>query len=1720
MAQQGYGPPSLPVGTEVSAKYRGAFCEATVKSVVRVVKCKVMMKDCQTSVFVTDDEIKGTLKLSSVVEVKHPDTGQPVEATINKLIDHSTYTVVFDDGDERTLRRTQLCLKGDKHFTESETLDNLPLSHPEHFGTPVLQNKKARRKNGEESENEEDEDGDDDSEGESPRRATYRGRHQELVGKLMLIDIPHRKGSVMPTLVVLPDANSLNEVKGRDQILLRSFKDSKFVIVNRKELKEFSRSVAIKNEDKTMRIAFEKALLYYDTKELPVGWNRSEMLGSDIEDDDDNAEDEYASEDEPFEEKDRFVAQLYKFMDDRGTPINKAPCIGNKDLNLYRLFKIVQHLGGYNKVTKEMKWPVVYSKMGLPSLHPNPAHQIRAAYKKYLDAYETFFRKLGSTMGTLSRPGRVRHNSGRNILSFRARERSPRSPKPPEKNKEDAAETVKPKVAAEKVDDPIDSSSVTSTEDSDVITRRTPRREARTPSVREESKERKEDPLIKQKKEEKKEESPVAKAKKEEVSSKAKKDDTPPVAKGKKVDLIKVKKEDDNPKKEERKSARKGKVGEEDKEDKKPMRTIKKDKEEEKSEAVSEESIPTTDSPKKRVTRRKLLSSEPAKEPIVKVEGETLKKAIVKETKVVEKKDKDIPRTLERRDSRSAEKKESLPKVVDKKEAVPAEKKGKAVEDKKKKEKTVKDDDVVSDDGDEKEADSEKTEPKVNYPIGSKLRVKYGKGKNQKIYVAKVVGYGRDAGHKTYRVHYAGWNSRYDEWIRPDRVVSVLDRPEASKFSKLTNLVKQGPGVVTTSKKVSTSPKTPGKPEDIFRTPKLISKTRATRSSSTENVAGPSVKRTGLQKRMTRRGSTVTDSTGSRSPESQMSSDAEENPESPEYYGSTKDDKEEDGDDEVLDVENEEKSRCVIDTGNEASALDANEDDESMTKDSSVSELGSERTDDDDTEEYDEKMDIDKDLFKSKLENDHNISTSEEVSAETAELPCKEVSNESLAIAKPVKSSVSVTEVNRAVDEIIYSVCHDTIDTANDDKSEDNQNDSEGNAADLLSKDNDDPIKSDSSVQVSKPDIPETSEEDLKSIPDKSDDVESTPIVSEIETEEPLLASPTIPHLKKEVIEVNIDAEDKPIVKSGRGRKKDPMKESTKKSIRTLDMSGTSLASSTAEIPMLEPMEPAVKTVDPVRQQKEPSPYDFEEDAESSWKPEITKKWEPSASPTSVPSETAVLSDQKVPKTGTLEKAEDNEKEKKKVKKKAKKKPISPEFVEDIKGDEASLSAEATPHGTHGEDPAGSDGDTASEKVGPRKKGRKKKDSGLDTKKEAIDQYENTVNSVVEAVKHSMQEAECDQEQRPVKRRRPKRVSESDSKDVTKSAKLMRKFGARKAAKASEEVESEKPTAETLKAPAALEPSASSAVPSQADEEPDSSKRSSSKEPSFCESQGFEPQVESQEGGAAYDNTPPTTPEHDENSNSAPLKHQEKGESSCNTQHHPASSLSESSHQKDLSKVACSSSSATSSLTLSASSTTIVNSHVQSSTKSSSESPSDNDVVSTASTDNLDSGATNQQSESSGTDQDTQDAPNGSGRKRRQPSEGPSPVVTSQPKKKKRVHGTRSRTARKSPKYIGNSDSQGSASNTPNHYPPESPPNKFVDVSKSPRPSKYNFNADLGEYLEGEARCNFLIGKMKEIKTIYMSLKSEVATIDRRRKRARRKEKDGTQVANEKECAT
>jgi len=71
-----------------------------------------------------------------------------------------------------------------------------------------------------------------------------------------------------------------------------------------------------------------------------------------------------SSDDEPTEEKDHFVAQLYKFMDDRGTPINGCPSVCSRDLDLYKLFKIVNKMNGYNRVTNHNHWKIVSARLG------------------------------------------------------------------------------------------------------------------------------------------------------------------------------------------------------------------------------------------------------------------------------------------------------------------------------------------------------------------------------------------------------------------------------------------------------------------------------------------------------------------------------------------------------------------------------------------------------------------------------------------------------------------------------------------------------------------------------------------------------------------------------------------------------------------------------------------------------------------------------------------------------------------------------------------------------------------------------------------------------------------------------------------------------------------------------------------------------------------------------------------------------------------------------------------------------------------------------------------------------------------------------------------------------------------------------------------------------------------------------------------------------------
>uniref|UniRef100_W4VRS1 Putative dna-binding bright/brcaa1/rbp1 n=1 Tax=Corethrella appendiculata TaxID=1370023 RepID=W4VRS1_9DIPT len=407
--QQIDDPPYLNVGTEVSAKYKGAFCEAKVRKVVRNIKCKVAYKQPGIgSSVVSDDQIKGALRVGATVEVKHPDRKEYAEATLTKIQDCSQYTVVFDDGDITTLRRSALCLKSGRHFNESETLDQLPLTHPEHFGNPVIGGRRGRRSR----HLLQDESSDDDDDQPINPRARKSDR-EENIGKVVCVEgtDTKKKGpkeNWFPGLVVAPTAQDTVRIRVKDEYLVRSFKDGRYYTVPKKEANEFTREMA-KNQDGQ---AIQAALEYLDNDSLPTHWDRDALFGASGSSSD--YEQEYesdSSDDEPTEEKDHFVAQLYKFMDDRGTPLNKGPSIINRDVDLYRLFRAVQKLGGYNRVTTQNGWKAIALRLGFTPATASITNLVKQAYKKFLHSFEEFNRKLGCTMVAHPRANRTKGRS-------------------------------------------------------------------------------------------------------------------------------------------------------------------------------------------------------------------------------------------------------------------------------------------------------------------------------------------------------------------------------------------------------------------------------------------------------------------------------------------------------------------------------------------------------------------------------------------------------------------------------------------------------------------------------------------------------------------------------------------------------------------------------------------------------------------------------------------------------------------------------------------------------------------------------------------------------------------------------------------------------------------------------------------------------------------------------------------------------------------------------------------------------------------------------------------------------------------------------------------------------------------------------------------------------------------------------------------------------------
>ncbi|XP_064817423.1 AT-rich interactive domain-containing protein 4B-like, partial [Oncorhynchus masou masou] len=226
-------------------------------------------------------------------------------------------------------------------------------------------------------------------------------QNEELFGKVVCVeggsasagDWKNKTTAWYPALVITPDCHEEAIIK-KDSIFIRSFKDGKFNTVLRKDVRVMDTD-SPPNADAGLKPALDEALEFVHQAAVPSSWRtevKDESSSSEEDDDDDDEEEqeEDASDDEeeevePFpEERENFLQQLYKFMEDRGTPINKKPVLGYRNLDLFKLYRLVQKLGGFHDIESGSVWKTVYQALGIPVLNSAAGYNVKCAYRKYV----------------------------------------------------------------------------------------------------------------------------------------------------------------------------------------------------------------------------------------------------------------------------------------------------------------------------------------------------------------------------------------------------------------------------------------------------------------------------------------------------------------------------------------------------------------------------------------------------------------------------------------------------------------------------------------------------------------------------------------------------------------------------------------------------------------------------------------------------------------------------------------------------------------------------------------------------------------------------------------------------------------------------------------------------------------------------------------------------------------------------------------------------------------------------------------------------------------------------------------------------------------------------------------------------------------------------------------------------------------------------------------
>ncbi|XP_062854737.1 AT-rich interactive domain-containing protein 5A [Trichomycterus rosablanca] len=135
----------------------------------------------------------------------------------------------------------------------------------------------------------------------------------------------------------------------------------------------------VNGEEEPIEVCEERTEKRNSPNQSNILMESSELINSGTE--------EFQTEQSESEEK-NFVMNLHRFMKDRGTPIERIPHLGFKQINLWKIYKAVELLGGYDSVTARRLWKNVYDELGGSPGSTSAATCTRRHYERLVLPFE------------------------------------------------------------------------------------------------------------------------------------------------------------------------------------------------------------------------------------------------------------------------------------------------------------------------------------------------------------------------------------------------------------------------------------------------------------------------------------------------------------------------------------------------------------------------------------------------------------------------------------------------------------------------------------------------------------------------------------------------------------------------------------------------------------------------------------------------------------------------------------------------------------------------------------------------------------------------------------------------------------------------------------------------------------------------------------------------------------------------------------------------------------------------------------------------------------------------------------------------------------------------------------------------------------------------------------------------------------------------------------